>query len=376
MSLPIRLLVLAAALVAAPALARAQDCNQPAPEAVLQVPVQGHPFTAVPSADGCAIFVSLTDTGPGVSQVVVLSRRGGAVSQAGTVAVKGQATGMALSPDGKRLAVADSRGVTLLDAGKLIRGEGDALLANGDDGAGSEAVYVAFSPDSRLIAVSDEAASRITLYDVSAVQAGQPLTAKARIAVQNGPTGLVFSPDGKRLYAAIQIANGPDTSCAPEGGRGGPHGPGLLTVIDAERARVLAEVPAGCNPVRVVLSDDGQRAYVSARGSNALAMFDAARLLRDRSHAMLGGFRVGTAPVGVAVARGRVFVTNSDRFGGGQTQTVTVLDPSGRAPSLAIPAGGFPRELRVTADRNTLLITNFGSDTVELVDLDRLLAGH
>jgi hypothetical protein len=191
--------------------------------------------------------------------------------------------------------------------------------------------------------------------------------------VANGPTGLAFSPDGQRLYAAVQIGGAVDAPCPPEGGRGGTHAQGVLTVIDVQRTRVLAEVPAGCNPVRVVLSDDGQRAYVSARGSNALGAFDTARLLTDRAHAMLVGFQVGTAPVGVAVARGRVFVTNSDRFGGGQTQSVAVIDPMGAAAPLNIPAGGFPRELRVTADQKTLLITNFTSRTVELVDLDRAL---
>jgi DNA-binding beta-propeller fold protein YncE len=374
MRLVIRLFALAGALCSLPAVARAQDCNQPAAEVVTQVPVPGRPFAAIPTADGCTLFVSLTDNK--ASQVAVLARRGGKVTPVAVVPLTGQATGMALSPDGKRLAVADGRGLTLLDASKMIQGAGDAVITTGDDGADSEAVYVAISPDSRLAAVSDESARRITVYDISAAQPGQPLKASARIPVANGPTGLAFSPDGQRLYAAVQIGNAVDSSCPPEGGRGGPHAQGVLTVIDVKRTRVLAEVPAGCNPVRVVLSDDGQRAYVSARGSNALATFDTARLLTDRTHAMLGGFRVGTAPVGVAAARGRVFVTNSDRFGGGQTQTVAVIDPSGEAPPLNIPAGGFPRELRVTADQKTLLITNFGSGTVELVDLDRLLAGR
>ena len=39
-----------------------------------------------------------------------------------------------------------------------------------------------------------------------------------------------------------------------------------------------------------------------------------------------------------------------------------------------IPAGAFPRELHVTQDRRTLLLTNFNSATLELVDLTRLAA--
>jgi hypothetical protein len=37
-----------------------------------------------------------------------------------------------------------------------------------------------------------------------------------------------------------------------------------------------------------------------------------------------------------------------------------------------IPAGAFPRELRVTADGRTLLLTNFASRSLQVVDLARL----
>ncbi|PYM08097.1 MAG: hypothetical protein DMD82_03795 [Candidatus Rokuibacteriota bacterium] len=38
----------------------------------------------------------------------------------------------------------------------------------------------------------------------------------------------------------------------------------------------------------------------------------------------------------------------------------------------SIPAGGFPRELRVTEDGRTLVVSNFNSNTVEFVDIGRL----
>ncbi|MCG6955955.1 MAG: hypothetical protein LJF04_08180 [Gemmatimonadetes bacterium] len=37
----------------------------------------------------------------------------------------------------------------------------------------------------------------------------------------------------------------------------------------------------------------------------------------------------------------------------------------------SIPAGAFPRELRLTADGRTLLVTNYASRTLEVVDLER-----
>jgi DNA-binding beta-propeller fold protein YncE len=66
---------------------------------------------------------------------------------------------------------------------------------------------------------------------------------------------------------------------------------------------------------------------------------------------------------------------------GADHQFLTLIDAaklsSGKDAVLGtIPAGGFPRELRVTADGQTLLVTNFSSRTVELIDLSRLQLSH
>ena len=61
----------------------------------------------------------------------------------------------------------------------------------------------------------------------------------------------------------------------------------------------------------------------------------------------------------------------------GDRQVLTVIDASrvgqGAAAILGnIPAGAFPRELRATADGRTLLLTNYASRTLEIIDLTRL----
>ena len=165
-------------------------------------------------------------------------------------------------------------------------------------------------------------------------------------------------------------------NCSEGGGR--PHGPGILVVIDVAKAATapeqaeLARATAGCSPVRVALSGDGATAYVTARAQDSLMVFDTAKL-RARSDALLHKIPVGSAPVGVAAGNGKVFVTNSNRFAGTGNQSVSVLNQQDlTAPQTKIPAGGFPREMKLTADGNTLLVTNFGSGSLELVDLARL----
>jgi hypothetical protein len=59
------------------------------------------------------------------------------------------------------------------------------------------------------------------------------------------------------------------------------------------------------------------------------------------------------------------------------TQSLTIIDAhkisSGEAAVLGtVPAGVFPRELRVTEDQTTLLLTNFGSKSLALIDIARL----
>ena len=60
---------------------------------------------------------------------------------------------------------------------------------------------------------------------------------------------------------------------------------------------------------------------------------------------------------------------------------MSVIDASkldGKANAIlgSIPSGDFPRELRVTTDGKTLVVTNFASHSIELVDLARALPRH
>lgn len=70
---------------------------------------------------------------------------------------------------------------------------------------------------------------------------------------------------------------------------------------------------------------------------------------------------------------------NSNRFAGGKAQqTLSVLDAvkmerEGADALLGtIPTGAFPRELSVSADGHTLFLTNAGSSSLQVMDIDRL----
>jgi DNA-binding beta-propeller fold protein YncE len=364
--------------LAAPAAAQT-PCNAPSADVTASLALPGAPFAAMPTADGCTIFVSLTARG--VAHIAVVQRAGGNLSLAHDVAIAaGLAGGMALSHDGKTLALANGSGVVLFDTARLMAGDGTALASAGD-GNNPGSIYAAITPDDRLLFVSDENIAGLSVYDLAKLRGGNS-GAIGRVATGFAPVGLAISPDGRTLYSTSEIATpamGGAESCAGEGGNRHSTRQGILTVVDVAKAAtspdgsVLARIPAGCDPVRVALSGDRARAYVTARGEDAVLAFDTANPAGPPAR-----IAVGKAPVGIAVAGERVIAADSNRFAppGRNREWLSVIDDGAKVMVGAVPAGLFPRELKATADGKTLLVTNFASNSLELVDLTRLDAAY
>lgn len=303
---------------------------------------------------------------------------------------------MVLTHDGRLLIVASDDRVAFIDAARLTtRSTGDAILGYLNDAPLAGRVYANVTPDDQWLFLSDESTRTISVVDLRRARASgfDSSAVVGQIPVGRAPIALTFSQDHRLLYTTSQVA--PSTYgwplvCAPppsEVARQGPsYAQGAIVVVDVQRAThdpasaVIGAVPAGCNPVRLVTSPDGAVAYVSARTDNTILAFDTSKLVADSAHALIGRVPVGNAPVGVAVFnRGaRLVVTNSNRFGdttAGQSLTIidaTKIDRGTGAIVGSVPAGVFPRELTMTANQQTLLLTNFGSKTLAVIDVTRL----
>ena len=375
---------------------RAQgSCNAPAGDPIVQLEVPGSPFAPVITADGCWLFITLASPN-GAGQIAVVHRDAGRLSLVRTVPVKGNPAGAVLTHDGKLLVVADGDFIAFLDPSRLTSGDADPVLGYVRGGSPVGFIYANVTADDKTAFVSAERAGAIIVVSLERVRAGaiDASAAIGKLDVGVAPIAVTLSPDGRYLYTTSEVAS-PDwkwrDECRPENpaaGRAGMpryHALGSVDVFDAAKAvtdpphALLSRMAAGCNPVRLALSPDGKTAYVTARGDNTLLAFDAERLVSDAAHALLGKTRVGVAPVGIAVIDGgaRIVVTNSNRFAAGSNdrQPLAVVDAArlragGKQAVLGeIPAGGFPRELRVSADGRTLFVTNFASGTLEMVDL-------
>jgi len=83
----------------------------------------------------------------------------------------------------------------------------------------------------------------------------------------------------------------------PGQARGRWFQPARFIAVDVAKARVdpaqfgSRARPAGASPVRMTISPDGGRIFVTARASNAVLIFDTGKLVTDPDHARLATVR-------------------------------------------------------------------------------------
>lgn len=399
-------LSLCASCRVSPAPMKAASCTEAAARPIAVIDVPGNPFQALPTPNGCHIFVSLVgpvepgdprrapQAGAPKGGVAVVSRVGGEPSLIRVIRLEGSPYGMALTSDAQLLIVASDDRVTFLDAGRLIAGAEDPIVGYLNDAPLAGRVYANVTPDDRWLFLSDESSRTISVVDLVKARASHfdGAAVIGQIPVGRAPIALTFSADHRLLYTTSQVAPAgygwPPVCSAPGSDiarQPSNYSEGAILVVDVLRAThdpanaIVGAVSAGCNPVRLVTSPNGEVAYVSARSDDEILAFDTGKLISDPAHALIGRVPVGDAPVGMAVLDGgaRLAVTNSNRFGTGTTASLTIIDAqnirTGEAAVLgSVPAGVFPRELRVTEDEQTLVMTNFGSKNVAVIDLERL----
>jgi YVTN family beta-propeller protein len=213
--------------------------------------------------------------------------------------------GLAVSPDGKTLVVADDlvnavsvidlatgaeKRVALSDRTCTIGDTGDA--SNGRDCLFPQSVVL--SRDGATAYVSNWGQKTISVVDVAARRA------TGTIDVGQHPSGMTLAPDGATLY----VANTDEDS---------------ISVIDTGTARVRRTVdlrasrrtPIGASPNALVVSPDGGTLYVAEAGTNDLAVI--------RDDRVVGRIPTGWYPTGVALdpSGKTLYVTNAKGLGAG-----------------------------------------------------------
>jgi DNA-binding beta-propeller fold protein YncE len=389
------------------------------------VPMSGSPFGAAVTPDGKWAFVAVG------GQVKVLrfdrSLRPVLVR---TISVPGSPLGATITADGRYLLAADGSGAVVISVARAEQGAPDAVLgtlgtprrgsaggspagrssATADADLGS-AIEVAVSPDRRFAFVTLEYADRVVVFNLARALTSGFGTADyvGSIPLGQAAVGLAVSPDGRWLYATSETGVGSQDATSPRASSGSAaptaraaargagtaacpgtvagEAPGALTVINLRRAEsdpahsATVAVDAGFQPVRVITSADGTQVWVTARASDDLLCFSAARLASAPADSLVAVVRVGEAPVGLMAVRGGslIVVADSNRFGASgaasDLDVVSVGDALAGRPAVLghVVAGQFPREMAVPPGGDgTLLVTNFQSGQLEAVDVASL----
>jgi YVTN family beta-propeller protein len=253
---------------------------------------------------------------------------------------------------------------------------------------------LALSPDGRLLAVSGKT-SELLIIDPAAGEIRQRVGLPSEDLTETLPeipapnvlepdtegqlsyTGLVFSPDGRRLYLSNVNGSIKAFAIGPDGGVRPSH---TIPLPAAGAPRRKEEIPAG-----LALSPDGRRLYVCGNLSNRLLEIDPETGLVFRS------FDVGVAPYDVVLAGRKAYVSNwgGRRPGPGDLTgpagqgtevrvdsekhiasegSVSVIDLAAGTAMKDIPAHLHSSALALSPDGRHIVCANAASDNLSVID--------
>ncbi len=236
---------------------------------------------------------------------------------------KVQAFGGAISPDGTKFATASSdHSYTLSEGLKIVDLTTDKVVQSLEaEGTGG----VLYSPDGKTLWMAQR--SDILRYEVgpsgTISDPETPVKIPLSSTAPSGalPEGLALSPDGSKLFVAI-------------------NGNNAFGVIDTATNTLVKEVPVGNAPREVVIV--GGKAFVSDEGGRRAVAGDTTN-----------------------ESEGTEIVSNPST-GAATTGTVSVVDLASEALSDTINVGLEPDG--ETLDGSTLFVTNSNSDSISIID--------
>ncbi|HVO47923.1 MAG TPA: YncE family protein [Steroidobacteraceae bacterium] len=270
-----------------------------------------------------------------------------------SIAIGSGPQSVAFSPDGRKLYIASQGSVTMVSA---ITNQ--VILPNSSHPNTAQAIGtgIVASPDGRRVYVTAGAAGVIAL-DAALIQ---PIASESITGFTTGQgylsvsQSLAISPDGTTLYVADNLDSGVVRliTLATETYISSPSfGPGLV-------------------PSAVAASPDGTKVYVAVIDP-AKATDDFIAVLDPRTGAQSGSGTIlglGAGPVGIAFSPDgkTAYVANNG------ANTVSVVNTASDAIDTSVSGFSAPSSISVTPDGKKLFVTNSGNHTVSVIDVPGL----
>ncbi len=255
---------------------------------------------------------------------------------------------------------------------------------------------IAISPASRFVAVSGKT-NELVIIDPVDVKISQRVVFPAETQTEPLPevssanilapdkegqisyTGLVFAPDGKKIYLSNVNGSIKVFSVNDNGVVSPSH---TIPLPPANAPRRQEEIPAG-----LALSEDGQTLYVCGNLSNRLLEIDTYFGTVKRT------FDVGVAPYDVVLIKGKAYVSN---WGGGRPEEGDLTGPAGRGTLVKVDpekhiacegsvsvidlnsgrtikeilAGLHSSALALSPDEKFLVVANAASDNLTVINTE------
>jgi DNA-binding beta-propeller fold protein YncE len=362
-----------------------------------------HPTQAIWTPDGQYILVTVTREHRLGSGIDIFHIEGAKLKRVAYQPLGAEpAQGILLIPHTRTLAVGlTNDGVAFLPLDGALQGNAAPHVISQGDHPGSG--YLAATPDGATLFVANETLNGGSVgvialrRDPKGQLAPQPT---AQIPAPQGTPNIALTPDGSRLYAVSEVFpehwserlsgqipdlqrtncfQGPGTSPQPNGGlfvfdTAAAAAPPTDYSPQHNRDAILNLVNAGCSPANLAVTSDGRTVYVVSRGDDSVLVFDAAALEHDPAHAFLRAIDSGgEAPVSVALFdNGRkLLIANSDRFthSTGNATVIDIANPTKPFAVQTIHTGDFPRNITVSPDGRTLLLSIFLGDELMLLTM-------
>jgi YVTN family beta-propeller protein len=287
------------------------------------------------------------------------------------VIVDGRPTDLALSPDGRWLAVLNMNEVMLVNV------ESSEIISRASNRGSFKGIV--FTPNGKRLYASSVRGS-IVVFDVSdegQLAARSPIDPPSRVTRRGGgalPVGLAIDPTEKSLFVAINLNNS-------------------LGEIDIESGKLVREIAVGNAPYDVVLV--GRRAYVSnwagrlpaagdttgPSGEGAAVRVDPVRnIANDGSISVvdldagreIGQIVVGLHPSGMVVTPDNRFVlvanANSDTISVIDREAERVVETISTKPAENLLFGSAPNALALSPDGRTLYASNGTNNSIAVIN--------
>ena len=275
------------------------------------------------------------------------------LTPAGThIEVNDRPLGMVLSPNRHTLAVVTGsnfapRALHLIDV--------DTRSLKQTVGIANSFVGVAFNPGGDKIYVGGGASNDVKIFGAAA---DGTFAAIGSIPIATAePSGLSLSPDGSRLYVALNMTHD-------------------VAVIDTATNAIVQRIPVGIYPYTTVVSADGSKVYVSNWGGRVPGAND----FTDGMFPVVVDRRTGIPTTGtvsvIDAARNSVVKTiNVGLHPTGMALSLTdavvkTLHVGGSGPGRESLLGSSPNAVTVSPNGRTLYVANASQNAIAVVDVD------